>query len=118
MGKRAKLYQGFHTHPSQDSSSKVLDDGTILVSHRIDKREGLIITQLARTSMTASELCDKLNLVFPNGGYGLNHVQHALKRLRNDGVVSLDGHTWSLLPKGKARWESITKRVRTFRGGK
>lgn len=119
MSKRAKQYQGFHTHPSHDSTAKTLEDGTILVTHRVDKREGYIITQLGLTGgLTSAELAERLNVVFPNGGYNSNHIFHACKRLREDGVVELDGHTWTLLSKGKERWLKIKKNVRTFRGGK
>jgi hypothetical protein len=113
-----KQYQGFHTHPSQDSSSKVLEDGTILVTHRIDRREGFIITQLAKRGLTTADLVDKLNQVFPNGGYNCNHVFHACNRLREDGIVNLSGHTWILTQGARAKWEKIQKNVRGFKGAK
>jgi hypothetical protein len=117
MKKTAKQYQGFHTHPSQDSSAKILENGTVLVTHRVDRREGFIITQLAKGGLSTENLRDKLNQVFPNGGYNVNHVKHACDRLRADSVVVLNGHTWSLTANGKSKWEKIKKNVRTFKAG-
>lgn len=119
MKKNVKQYQGYHTHPSQDSSSLTLEDGTVLVKHDVRKREGLIITQLGLAGgLTSADMAIRLNGVFPKGGYNTNHVFHALKRLQVDGVVALNGHTWTLLPKGKDRWMKIKKNIRNFRGTK
>lgn len=118
VSKRIKQYSGYHTHPSQDSSTKQLEDGTLLVTHRIDRREGFIITQLAKTPMSTADLRDKLNAVFPQGGYNVNHVFHACKRLQEDGILQLEGHTWNLSRNGRAKWEKITKRVSKFKAAK
>jgi len=118
MKKNVKLYQGYHTHPSQDSTATRLDDGTILVTHRTDKREGYIITQLGRASQTTADLTERLNIAFPNGGYNANHVFHSCKRLQKDGIVRLVGHTWILTANGRAKWERIAKKIRTFKGAK
>lgn len=113
-----KRYSGFHTHPSQDSSIKQLEDGTLLITHRVDKREGYIITQLAKAPQTTADLADRLNAVFPNGGYNVNHVFHACNRLRQDGVLVLQGHTWVLTKNGRAKYDRIRKRISTFKGRK
>jgi hypothetical protein len=107
-------YQGYHRHPSQDSSAIMEDDGSILVKHRVDLRQGYIITALARLGFqaTVAEIVIKLNDTFPNAGYNNNHVLHALLRLRKDyGIVSCKGIMWSLSPNARAKFDSITKKV-------
>ena len=109
------FYQGYHRHPSQDSSAIMEDDGSILVKHRIDLRQGYIITALSRLGSTATvaKMAVKLNDTFPNGGYNSNHILHALKRLRNDyGIVSCTGILWSLTPNARAIFDNAEKKVR------
>jgi len=116
MSKREPtVYQGYHRHPSQDSTAIVEDDGSILVKHRVDLRQGYIITALARLGAraTAAEIVIKLNATFPNAGYNSNHVVHALKRLRRDfGIVSCKGIMWSLSANARAKFDSADKMVR------
>ena len=117
MSKRVVQYQGYHTHPCKDSTAIMGDDGTILVTHRIDLRQGYILTALkALGSATVIDIVDKLNKTFANGGYGVNHVAHALKRLRNDyGAVECAGTTWTLTSNARAKFENVSKKVRKAR---
>lgn len=111
---KAKInYQGSHTHPSQDSSAKDVD-GVIVVKHRIDLRQGYILTALKAIGLSsASEIADKLNATFPEGGYGVNHVTHALNRLRRDyGAVECIGQKWNLTANARAKFDRAPKNVR------
>jgi hypothetical protein len=119
VSKSVKKYQGFHTHPSQDSTAKTLESGTILVTHRTDRREGYIITQLLRGSKSTADLCEALNRVFPHGGYNNNHVKHSCDRLRKDGILTLqsDG-LWIATPKAREKFEKIRKSISSYKASK
>lgn len=117
MSKKIPEYQGFHTHPSQDSSSEMEDDGTIMLKHRVDLRQGYMLTALKELGHAkVSELVEQLEKTFPKSGYNVNHVSHALKRLRRDfGLVEVTGVYWSLTMSANvaiAKFKAAKKNVR------
>lgn len=94
-----KRYSGGHTHPSYDSSAKVVN-GSVVVMHSVFKREGAILSALGSDRLTIRELVERLNEQHPHGGFNENHVRHALTRLHEThgarALVHFESGVWFL----------------------
>lgn len=107
-------YLGKHTHPSKDSAVKVdAKTGVITVTHRVDRRQLYILQDMEKNGKgTTLQLFARLVKKYPSGGYGVNHVKHALKRLQDHGYVTLsDKNEYSLTRSALDKFKSADKKV-------
>lgn len=117
----SKRYIGGYTHPSFDSSSEVREDGAVLVKVNVYKREGVLIKTIGTKRYTVSALTERLQTLYPRGGFNQNHVSHALSRLHQGQrpLVHVRNGEWYLTAdsaKILAAHKAVPKKIHTPKG--